>query len=75
LEGFEFTRPEVATHPDPFLVFTDIEYKPGKVETVIPFWKGVFERTRDDEKGALYWQLARDSMTPYKVFIAHAYES
>ncbi|RSL87547.1 hypothetical protein CDV31_016232 [Fusarium ambrosium] len=75
LEGFDLTRPEVATHPDPLLLLTDIQYKPGKVEAVLPCWRGVFERTRDDEEGALHWQLARDSKHPDRILVAHTYES
>ncbi|RMJ03759.1 hypothetical protein BHE90_016109 [Fusarium euwallaceae] len=67
--------PEVATHPDPLLLLTDIQYKPGKVEAVLPCWRGVFERTRDDEEGALHWQLARDSKHPDRILVAHTYES
>ncbi|SPO06593.1 uncharacterized protein DNG_09283 [Cephalotrichum gorgonifer] len=75
LEGFEFARSEVSTHPDPLLVFTELEYKPGGAETILPYWRAVFEKTQNDEPGALLWQLAKNTNNPDKLFVLHVYES
>jgi quinol monooxygenase YgiN len=75
VQGFDFVRPEVKTHSDPLLLVTDIDYKPGTAESTIPYWKAVFETTRDEEQGALLWQLATDPNNPDRLLVVHAYES
>lgn len=74
-QGLDFVRPQVKTHPDPLLIVTDLEYKLGTAKSTIPYWKAVFETTRDDEQGALLWQLAKDPKNPDRLFAVHAYES
>lgn len=74
-QGLDFIRPQVKTHPDPLLIVTDLGYKPDTAESTIPYWKAVFETTRDDEQGALLWQLAKDQKNPDRLLVVHAYES
>jgi quinol monooxygenase YgiN len=75
IDGYSFTRPEVIKHVDPLLVFTELQYKPDTVSTTLPYWKAVFETTKNDELGALFWGLTKDPKEPDKLFVVHAYES
>ena len=75
LEGFELGRPEAATQADPVLVWTELQYKPGTAESILGHWKSVFETTRDDEQGALLWQLAKNPNDANKLYVVHAYVS
>ena len=38
IEGFGLAGPEAATHPDPVLVWTELQYKPGIAESILPHW-------------------------------------
>ena len=75
VEGLDLARPGLATHKDPVLLVTELEYRPGTAETILPHWKSVYEKTRDDESGALLWQLLKDPKDPNKLYVVHAYES
>jgi quinol monooxygenase YgiN len=75
IDGYSFTRPEVTKYVDPLLVFTELEYKPDTVSTTLPYWRAVFETTKNDELGTLFWELTKDPKEPNKLFVVHAYEN
>jgi quinol monooxygenase YgiN len=74
-EGLDFTRATATAHPDPFIVFTELEYKPGTAKSTMPYWEAIFKSTRDEEQGALLWELAKDERHGDRLFAIHTYES
>lgn len=53
----KMSRPEADTAQDPYIVFGQVTYKPGMRETGLPYWKPVFETTRDDEDGSFVYAV------------------
>ncbi|RFU28494.1 hypothetical protein B7463_g7829, partial [Scytalidium lignicola] len=75
IDGFNFTRPEVTRHADPFVIFTEIDYKPDTGSSTLPYWKAVVEAGENDELGTLVYGICRDPKNADKLFVVHAYES
>lgn len=73
--SFEFSRPEVAKHPDPHVVFAELDYVPGGAATAMPYWKAVVETGRDMEPGTLVYGVLRDTNKEEKLGILEVYES
>ncbi|KPM38192.1 hypothetical protein AK830_g8367 [Neonectria ditissima] len=75
LPEFRFTRPEVLKHPDPHVIFAELDYIPGEVETSIPYWRAVVETGRDEESGTLVYGILKDTQKKHRLCSIEAYES
>lgn len=73
--SFEFSRPEAAKHPDPHVVFAELDYVAGGVATATPYWKAVVETGRDMEPGTLAYGVLRDTHKEEKLATLEVYES
>lgn len=73
-EDSSFTKPEVTQCADPTVVFTELGYKPGTLQSTLPYWKKVAEVSKA-ESGTLAWGLALDPEDSDKLAIIHVYES
>lgn len=73
--GFRFDRREVLQHPDPHLLFAELDYIPGGVETATPYWKAVVDTGRDHEEGTLVYGVAKDTTRENRLNTIEAYES
>ncbi|KAL7904283.1 hypothetical protein GGI35DRAFT_204648 [Trichoderma velutinum] len=76
LEGCNnFTRPEVASHADPFVAFSEVEYKPGTASKTYAYWQDIINTSRVDRLGTLVYGVWKDISQPNKLFMFHVYES
>lgn len=76
LEGCSnLTRPEVANHADPFVVFSEVEYKPDTASKTYASWEDIVNTSRAERPGTLVYGVWKDINQPNKLFIFHAYES
>lgn len=76
LEGCNsFTRPELANHADPFVVFSEVEYKPGTASTTHSYWQDIVSTSKAERPGTLIYGVWKDINQPDKLFMFHAYES
>lgn len=74
--GFRFNRSEVTEKTDPHIVFAELDYLSGAVETATPYWKEVVDTGRDDETGTLAYGVLKDLFkTEDKLFTFEIYES
>ncbi len=73
-ETSSFTKSEVTKSADPTVVFTELGYKPGTLQSTLPYWKRVAEVSKA-ESGTLIWGVALDPADPDKLAIIHVYES
>lgn len=73
--GFEFSRPEAATHPDPYVIFAELDYVSGGVATAIPYWEAVVDTGRDMEPGTLAYGVLRNTIEEEKLATLEVYES
>lgn len=75
LDGFDFSRKEVAGVQDPFVAFAELDYKPDTVQQSIPYWKAVVETGRQDEPGTVVYGILKDPKESNKLFALEVYES
>lgn len=75
LPSLRFTRPQVLSHADPHVVFAQLDYVPGGVETSIPYWTAVVETGREKEEGTLVYGILRDAQREGRLCTIEAYES
>ena len=75
LHEYAFTKPSVSTLEDPYISFARIEYKPGKREDALPFWKKVFDETMG-ESGTYVFGLAIDEQKDHDIlYTLQTYEN
>ncbi|KAF4466718.1 4-coumarate- ligase [Fusarium albosuccineum] len=75
IPDFRFTREEVVKHPDPHVIFAELDYIPGGIDTSIPYWKAVVETGRDNEPGTLVYGILKDTQKENRLCSIEAYES
>ncbi|KAF7563971.1 hypothetical protein G7046_g169 [Stylonectria norvegica] len=75
LPNFGFTRDAILTHPDPHVMFAELDYYPGGVDTSIPYWKAVVESGRENEPGTLMYGILKDPSKENRLVSIEAYES
>ncbi|KAF4972969.1 hypothetical protein FZEAL_9454 [Fusarium zealandicum] len=75
LPDLRFVRDEVREHKDPHVIFAELDYIPGGVDTSIPYWKAVVETGRDHEAGTLVYGILKDTQKENRLFSIEAYES
>lgn len=74
--SFSFTRPEVDTaKDDQHVLFAELDYTPGGVETATPYWRAVVHTGRDREVGTLAYGVARSLQAEEKLATFEVYES
>lgn len=74
-DDFTFWRPEVAKHPDPHVIFAELDYIPGGAATATPYWKAVVDTGREKEPGTLAYGILRDPANAERLATFEAYES
>ena len=67
------SRPEADTTPDPFINFAEISFQPGTSSQYMPYFKRIFESTRDQEDGTFVYTLASTEEAPDKLFTLESY--
>lgn len=70
-----FTRPEVANHAGPLVVFSEVEYKPDTASKTHAYWEDIVNTSRAERPGTLVYGVWKDINQPNKLFIFHAYEN
>lgn len=75
VEGFDFSRKEVANVQDPYVVVAELDYKPDMVQKSIPYWKAVVDTGREQEPGTLVYGILKDPAEQNKLFTVEAYEN
>ncbi|KAH6898120.1 hypothetical protein B0T10DRAFT_471826 [Thelonectria olida] len=75
LPGFRFARAEVLKRPDPHVIFAELDYILGGLDTSIPYWKAVVETGRDHEPGTLVYGILKDTQKENRLCSIEAYES
>lgn len=69
------TRPEISKANDPYIVFGTVDFVEGGLDESLPYWKDVFETTKEDEEGTLSYSLCRDVKDPKKLRTVEAFSS
>lgn len=75
LPGMRFTRDEILQQADPHVLFAELDYVPGGVETATPYWQAVVDTGRDREVGTLHYGIARDLEKEDRLVAFEVYES
>lgn len=70
-----FTKPEVANHADPFVAFSEVEYRPDTASKTYAYWQDIVNTSRAERPGTLIYGVWKDIKQPNKLFIFHAYDS
>jgi quinol monooxygenase YgiN len=73
-EDSTFTRLEVVGYENPVIVFTELGYKQGALQSTLPYWKEVADVSKA-ESGTLVWGVSLDREDPDKLAVIHVYES
>jgi hypothetical protein len=73
-EDYSFTKPEVIGYEDPTIVFTDLGYKQGTLQSTLPYWKRVADVSKA-ESGTFVWGVALNRAESDKLAVMHVYES
>jgi quinol monooxygenase YgiN len=75
LPTMQFTRDEVLSHDDPHVLFAELDYVPGGIETSTPYWQAVVDTGRDFESGTLSYGIAKDQEKENRLVAFEVYES
>ncbi|KAF2422866.1 hypothetical protein EJ08DRAFT_689954 [Tothia fuscella] len=75
IPDLSFSRAQVTTHSDPYIIVGEIGYKPDQIPTSIPHWAAVVNTTKDDEPGALVYGIYKSVGDPNQLYSVEAYES
>ncbi|KXJ90405.1 hypothetical protein Micbo1qcDRAFT_205253 [Microdochium bolleyi] len=79
MPGFHFSRPAVtkaiSDQQDPHVLFADLTYQPGSVDTAIPYWQEVVNTGRDDEPGTWVYAVNKDPKHENRICVLETYES
>ncbi|KAJ6185909.1 hypothetical protein N7519_007210 [Penicillium mononematosum] len=73
-EDSSFTKPEVIGYEDPTIVFTDLGYKQGTLQSTLPYWKKVADASKA-ESGTFVWGVALNRAESDRLAVIHIYES
>ncbi len=73
--AFSFTKPQVATAKNPFVVFANIDYKPGTAETSLQYWEKVATTSENEETGTLSYALCKENSNLDRLHTVEVYES
>ena len=74
LNDMVFTKPEVLQQKDPFPVFVELEFEPGKRDETLKYWKGNLDSSKE-ESGCFIYGFAHDPEQPNTIFTFEVYES
>lgn len=70
------SRPAANTAQDPYIVFGRVGYKPGLRAQGLPYWKPVFETTRDkEEDGAFVYAITTKEDEADTIYSVEMYKS
>ena len=69
-----FTKLEVVSCRNPVIVFTELNYTQGALQSTLPYWKEVADVSKA-ESGTLVWGASLDREDPSRLAIIHVYES
>ncbi|KAM0327095.1 hypothetical protein ACHAQA_006222 [Verticillium albo-atrum] len=74
-DSFQFSRQEVTSHKDPWIIVAELNYMIGGVGTSLPYWQAVVDEGRDKEGGTLVYGILKDEGTVERLFTVEAYDS
>jgi quinol monooxygenase YgiN len=75
LPNQRFTRDAILQHPDPHVLFAELDYIPGGIDTATPYWQAVVDTGRDKEPGTLSYGIAKDLQKEGRLVAFEVYES
>lgn len=75
MDGFHFSRPDVATGEDPHILFAELSYHPGGVSKSLPYWQAVVDTGRDDEPRTWVYAVNKDPSNEDRLCVFETYES
>lgn len=75
LPGQRFTRPEIVKHEDPHVLYAELDYVPGGIQTATPYWQAVVDTGRDHETGTLQYGVAKPLEKDNRLVTFEVYES
>jgi quinol monooxygenase YgiN len=75
LPNMRFTRDEILKQTDPHVLFAELDYIPGGIDTATPYWQAVVDTGRDKEPGTLSYGIAKDLEKENRLVAFEVYES
>jgi quinol monooxygenase YgiN len=75
VDGLEFSRPEVNTTSDPYVIVGQLVYKPDSSTKSLPYWEAVVKTSKANEPKTLVYGIAKDPKDPNNLFTIEAYEN